>query len=277
MRRLLLAVFLVAACGSAGGNGSSLAPPSPPGGVLAAWKDFPANAHPRPIVIFNRALEHIGPAGFSAEPDRKLDWFCNKFVFAPGVGTSTGSPGAATAQGASYRSIGSSRAYSELMAQRSPSSRQPNCSTSLPFVIKDVRWSTAGFPTDRGTMTMSAWIFDIGEVEAYLAYAGLAPSSFWRRAVQVEGRGAGLTDGGRTLKIAVGNAGPGPCGSDYTAAAAESDSAVAVAVKQYSHATPGTEVACPLYLRVSYISLTLKAPLGGRVLLDEKGNVGAVG
>ncbi|HEX2647231.1 MAG TPA: hypothetical protein VHO95_08375, partial [Candidatus Dormibacteraeota bacterium] len=166
MRRLVLAVFLLAACGSAGADGSALAPPSPPTGALAAWKDFPVNAHPRPLIVFNRTLEHIGAAGFSAEPNRKVDWFCNKFVFASGVSLPTGSPGVASAQGAPYRSIDAARAYSELMAQRSPPSKQPSCAASQPFVIKAVRWSTASFPTDRGAMSMSAWIFDIGEIEA---------------------------------------------------------------------------------------------------------------
>ncbi len=77
------------------------------------------------------------------------------------------------------------------------------------------------------------------------------------------------------MKIAVGNAEPGPCGADYTTSAAESESVVAVAVKTYPHASPGQSVVCPLVYRVSYIAIRLKAPLGGRVLLDEKGSIGA--
>lgn len=74
----------------------------------------------------------------------------------------------------------------------------------------------------------------------------------------------------------VSNAQAGPCGSDYTAATAESDTAAAVALMRIPHASPGEHLICDDMLRVSYISVALKAPLGGRVLLDENGAVGAV-
>ena len=89
-----------------------------------------------------------------------------------------------------------------------------------------------------------------------------------------EGRGARVSADGMTLKVPVGDMQRGPCGNDYTAAAAESPTAVAVAVKEFPHATPGSSVACDLFLRVGYIDVRLRAPLGGRVLVDEKGNVG---
>ena len=86
MPRWLVALVLLTACGPGTAQPlPSLSPPSPPTAALAAWKDFPANANPRPIIVFDRTLEHVGAAGFTTEPDRKLDWGCNKFVLAPGV------------------------------------------------------------------------------------------------------------------------------------------------------------------------------------------------
>jgi hypothetical protein len=124
-------------------------------------------------------------------------------------------------------------------------------------------------------MTMSAWLFDVAEIDAYLAYSALDPS--WGDGVNPDGGGGGrISADGRTLKIPVSNAEPGPCGADYTASAAESESAVAVAVKRYPHALPDQRVMCPLSLRISYIAVSLKAPLAGRVLLDENGNAGTV-
>ncbi len=278
MRALVLALVFVTACGAAAGPGtSSLPPPSPPTAALAAWRDFPANANPRRIIIFNRSLDHFGPSGFSSEPDRKIVWVCNKFVLAGSIRLTDTAPFRASAgPSATYPSIGSARAYSELMAGRPQTTQQPECATSRPFVIATVRWANAGFPTDRGTMTMSAWLFDLAEVDAYLAYSAVDPSAFWGGGVTAaEGRGGRISADGRTVKIAVGNAEPGPCGTDYTASAAESESAVAVAVKAYPHASPGQPVICPLVYRVSYIAIKLKAPVGGRVLLDEKGNIGA--
>src|SRR6202521_1055206 len=74
MRKWLVALVLLTACGPGSAQPiPSLPPPSPPTAALTAWKDFPANANPRPIIVFDRTLEHIGPAGFTTEPDRKRD------------------------------------------------------------------------------------------------------------------------------------------------------------------------------------------------------------
>jgi hypothetical protein len=276
VRILVAAVLLVSACGTAVSS-TPLAPPSPPTGALAAWKDFPANAHPRPIIAFGVTAEHIQQAGFPTN-DRKIAWICNKFILASDLMLSTAPPGQATAAGSSYASIGSAMAYSALMSSRAGGGNRTVCARAEPFVITAARWGTAGFPTDRGTMQMSAWLFEVPEVGAYLGYSAVDPTSFWGGKVISDGGGRGgrISADGLTLKIPVSNAQPGPCGADYTAAAAESKSAVAVAVKMYPHAAPDQPVACDLSLRISYVSVTLKSPLGGRVLVDENGKVGTV-
>jgi hypothetical protein len=277
MRAWVAALLIITACGTAQGS-APLPLPSPPTAALAAWKDFPASASPRPIIIFERALERIGPSGFTSEPDRKLAWSCYRFAFAAGVQLSETAPARAMAGGtpATYPSIGSARAWAQLLASRRPSG-SGQCATFPPFLIKSVRWGTAAFLSDRGATTMSAWLFDVAEIDAYLAYSALDPSAFWGGGVNPGGgRGARITADGRTLEVQVGNAQPGPCGNSYTAAAAESGTAVAVAVKAYPHASPGDAVVCDLVLRLSYISVPLKAPLGGRVLVDESGRVSMV-
>jgi len=275
----ILATLLITACGAVAGQSAStpLPLPSPPTAALARWNDFPANANPRPTILFGAFVEHIGPGQFP-DNDSKLTWLCNKFVLASGVQLTSTGPAIASARWpsgatASYRSIGSARAFSALMA-RPGGGNSTDCPHLKPFVITNVRWSTAGFSTDRGTATMSAWLFDVPEAEGFLGYSGIDPSALWGGGIATEGRGAQLSPDGRTLKIAVSNAQPGPCGSDYTANTAESSTAVAVAVKQIPHVSPGQDVMCDLMLRGSYITVRLKAPLGGRVLLDEKGDVG---
>lgn len=278
MAKSTLALFvglLVAACGAAAPSQGNLPLPTPPTQALAKWKDFPANASPRPIISFGDTTDQIQATGFS-NGDRKMAWVCHKFVLAPGLYVPATAPARAVATGASYPAIGATRAWSELMAQP-PGGNAADCAAAHNFVVTAVRWATAGFPTDRGTMQMSAWLFDIPEVNGYLGHAAIDPSAYWGGAVtKSTGRGYGISADGRTVSIAVGNAEPGPCGSDYTASAAESASAVAIAVKQYPHAKPDQPVACLLSLRVSNITVTLKAPLGGRVLVDENGNVGEV-
>jgi len=275
MRALVAALVLLAACGSVPGQ-STLPLPSPPTAALAKWKDFPVHTKPRPIIVFSRTLEQIGPSGFSSEPDRKLDYGCNKFVFGPAVTPPIDAPGKAIVSGASYPSIGAIRAWVELMAARTPyASQSSQCATSRPFVIRQVRWAIAAFHTDHGWTQMSAWLFDFAEIDGYLGYAGLDPSAFWGGAISDEGRGARISADGRSLKVPVGNMESGPCGFSYTAAVAESDTAVAVAVRQFSHATPGAPALCDLVYRVGYITVTLNVPLGDRVLLDEQGKPGA--
>lgn len=151
MRRWLVALALMTACGPGIAQPlPSLSPPSPPTAALTAWKDFPANANPRPIIVFDRTVEHVSPAGFTAEPVHKLDWGCDKFVFAQGVTPPATAPGNATANGSSYTALGAVKAYSELMAARARFAYQASqCPTARPFVIKDVRWLDLRHQRDR--------------------------------------------------------------------------------------------------------------------------------
>lgn len=256
-----------------------LSPPSPPTAALAAWKDFPANANPRPIIVFDRTLEHIGPAGFTTEPDRKLDWSCNKFVLAPGVTLPATAPGSATAAGVSYRALGAAESYSELIAARAGSSSPASqCPTARPFVINAVRWQVAGFPTDRGTMPMSAWLFDISEIDAYIGYSALDPSAFWGNRVSPDGMAGGrMSADGLTLTLGTtgGPETPGPCGEDLSASAAESDTAVVVAIASRFHTSPAG-AGCTLEGHFRTVTVRLSRPLEGRVLVDANGDASAV-
>ena len=280
MPRWLVALILLTACGPGTAQAvPSLPPPSPPTAALGAWKDFPANASPRPIIVFDRTIEQIGQAGFSSEPDRKTDWACNKFVLAPGVTLPATAPGSATAAGVSYHALGGVDANLELIAARAGlSSQSSKCSTARPFVIKDVRWQSAGFSTDRGMMSMSAWLFDLSEIDAYIGYSALEPTAFWRNGVSPEGMAGGhvSADG---LTLTLGSIGgpetPGPCGEDLSASAAESDTAVAVVIATRFH-TPPPDQGCSLVGYFRTVTVRLSRPLAGRVLVDAKGDASAV-
>lgn len=154
----------------------------------------------------------------------------------------------------------------------------PQCPTARPFLIKDVRWQAAGFPTDRGKMQMSAWLFDISEIDAYLGYSAFDPSAFWRNGVSPQGMmGGRISADGLTLTLGTigGPETPGPCGEDLSASAAESDTAVAVAIATRFHTPPAGE-GCSLVGYSRTIAVRLSRPLGGRVLADPKGDAGTV-
>ena len=260
------ALMLASACGAIPRGGASLPPPGPPTAALAKWSTFPANAKPRPLIAFGDTVEYIPEAGFP-DSDRKVAWMCNKLVLASGVALPAAAP--------SDR-ISAERAYSELMSARAATAdKSSQCTPLRAFVISGVRLATAGFPTDRGIQEMPAWLFDVPEVNAYIGHLALPPSALWGGGVVAdEGRGAQVSADGMTLKVPVGDTSRGPCGNDYTAIAAESPTAVAVAVRQFPHASPGSEVACDLVMRIGHVDVKLKAPLGGRVLVDQDGKVG---
>ncbi|MFI5284533.1 MAG: hypothetical protein ACHQ0J_15620 [Candidatus Dormibacterales bacterium] len=143
---------------------------------------------------------------------------------------------------------------------------------------------------------MSAWLFDISEIDAYLeasrdglvtvnddmritdGYAALDPSALWRNGVSAEGMmGGRISADGLTLTLGT-TGGPetrGPCGEDLSASAAESDTAVAVAIATRFHTPPAGE-GCTLEGHFRTVSVRLSRPLGGRVLVDAKGDAGAV-
>src|SRR5207248_2266496 len=125
------------------------------------------------------------------------------------------------------------------------------------------------FMTDRGTQQLAAWLFDVPEVDAYIGDLAVDPSSLWGGRLAIEGRGAQVSADGQTLRIGVTNPGTGPCDSGrYSASVAASSTAVAIAVLRTPNPSPQAPAACDLVLRVGYISVTLAAPLGGRVLVD---------
>jgi hypothetical protein len=208
---------------------------------------------------------------------------CNKLVLQDGVTLSTATPPEATARWPSgttvaFRAISSATAFSAML--RVPSGAGgAMCDGVKPLLITAVRWGTAGVGTDRGTAQMSAWLFHADGVSGDFAYPGLDPAAYWRGGLMPGGSGPGtsgrVSSDGRTLTIGfVGAADkPGPCGSDYSAAAAESGTAVAVALKSFPHDS-GQAAFCDLVGHFRTVTVHLAAPLGGRVLVDENGNVG---
>ncbi|MFI5168583.1 MAG: hypothetical protein ACHQQS_18415 [Thermoanaerobaculales bacterium] len=280
MRAAVAALIFVAACGPTSGQDSApLLPPSPPTAALAAWKDFPANSNPRPIIWFGDVYEHVG--GFSTN-DEKINWLCGKFVLGPAVELPAPGPAPATARWpsgaeASFGSLGAQTAFISLLAARN-SAAGGSCATAAHEVITAVRWGTAAFGTDRGPAQMSAWLFDVGAVNGELGYPGLDSSAYWGggRTMSSGDIGGRISSDGHLLTIGLigGPDTPGPCGEDFSTSAAEPESAVAVAISSRIHGGPNA--ACTLEGHLRTVQVSLVKPLGGRVLVDAQGNVGSV-
>jgi hypothetical protein len=149
--------------------------------------------------------------------------------------------------------------------------------TISPLVITGVQLGTGSFSTDRGWQTLPAWLFTLGGVQNPAAVLAVAPSAIFTPSSVPRGL-AGIAakrgNSGQTLTVIFTGAapGPGPCTADYTAEVAESATAVAVAI----HAIPQTATTTgPEFCTdVGYdrqVTVTLAAPLGGRVLVDDSG------
>jgi hypothetical protein len=263
-------LLLVAACGATAGTSSNHPLPSPPTTALASWNDFPADHHPRPILLLG---DYQPGQGFDSNDAKIAGFICHKFSLAAPLPTAIPDRAAATwpdGTKVTYAATAASTAFSGLTQS---GTFEPDCSSVAALPVTAIRFGVAGFETDRGQAQMSAWLFRASGAWAEFAEPALVTSAFWKGGYVMGAVGGGATVSSDGLHLTfgfVGGAPSGPCGSDYTAAAAESAHAVAIAVKAYPLQSGGS-VVCDLIGHSRSVEVTLSAPLGGRVLLDETG------
>lgn len=273
-----LVTVLLVACGSVNGNGAIPTPISPPTGALAGWASFPADRSPRPVVLIINASP---PGGFSSG-DAKIAALCHKFTsgiilpkavpFAGNVSWSTGANGI-------YPSISAAAALA-AMKQPGPGTSEPYCATVRPLVVSSVRFARSGYLTDRGSAQIDSWLFRMSGLNGEMSYPALGASAMWN-ADMTKGSpesGSVVSPDGRTLTFSFygAPATSGPCGADYRAVVAESQAAVAIALQTISHAKPGDLIACTAVAQLRSVDVPLVSVLGGRVVLEETGNVTSV-
>ena len=272
----VFALALLFACGSPGG-GAANPTPTPPTSALIAWQGFPADSKPRPIVW----LTNYSPANGFQLDGGKIAFMCNKFVVQGGLPKNL--PAEVVAKWsdgttATYAGIG---AFAALTAMSKPNPlASADCATANPLVITGATVGAADYGTDRGKASMTSWLFTAAGALSPIAYPALDPSAFWNGRL-TEGAGIGpasVSADGLTVTYRFWGSPntPGACGADYTAAAAESKSAVAVGIAVIPHATPGDMIACEAIAQEREVTVALAAPLAGRVLANSDGQAVAV-
>jgi hypothetical protein len=269
----IVAMLAVVGCGSRNGETNPIV--SPPTGALAAWVSFPADQKPRPIVW----LQNTSPANGYGTGDAKMAAYCNKYVLGSALPTPVPDRAVATwtdGTSATYRGVSAAGALAALTADRSHM-QDPQCNSFPPLVISGARLDSFDFVTDRGKANMTAWLFSAMGVNGELPYPAIVPAAFWTGGLMPEsGTGAAVMSAdGRSLTYTFygAPADRGPCGADYKGVVAESRTAVAIALQETSHATPGQPVACNAMAQQRSVIVTLAQPLGGRVLVDRSGKV----
>ncbi|HEY8803465.1 MAG TPA: hypothetical protein VIN00_10340 [Candidatus Dormibacteraeota bacterium] len=266
-----LAVLLVAlACG---GSSAAHPPPKQPTAAVAAWQGFLADQVPRPIVLFWDLLPAGG--GFASN-DAKIAGMCNKF--APGAALPSGVPGQAVATwadgvSANYPAISAAAAVA-ARSHPPPGVRSQDCTAVPALVLTHPRFTTSQFKTDRGTATLSAWLFTSSVVTGDIAFPALTLSAYWADGMSTPApETATVGTDGRAVKFKFWGAPStsGPCGADYKGVVAESASAAAIALWTMPHASSGGSGACSAIAEQRTVTVTLVSQLGGRVLANSTG------
>jgi hypothetical protein len=278
--RLLLSATLVfvAACGAVPHPLAGNAHPTPPTGALVAWQTFPADQTPRLIVPFWSIFSAAG--GFTGGGTEKIAGMCGKLTLAA-VTLPAEVPGAALAKWpdgttATYRAISASDAFTGLI-RVATEMQGAECASAAALPVTSARFGNALLKTDRGTATVSSWLFTATGVLGEMAYPALPRSAYWDDGTTRRSWGEGATMSGDAHSLTFTFTGapdnPGPCGADYTAAVAESSSAIAVAVLAIPHSAPDAPIACAAIAAFRTVTVALAGPLGGRVVVNASGDV----
>lgn len=226
--------------------------------VLRTWSAFPASATPRPLVMTGPPV--ADPASGFPSSDAKLAYLEGAFNL-----PATLPSGPAVAAG--FPLITARQATQVL---RSVAAKGPPVTSRL--TVTGVRLGTALFDTDRGPRQLPAWLFGLAGVRDPAGVLAVAAG----RIFVPPGRPANprpfvadarLGRDGRTLTVRFTGAaaGTGPCTASYSMAQAASGTAVVIAVHEHAH---DGAVACAAVGYPRMATVVLRAPLGGRVLVD---------
>jgi hypothetical protein len=306
MRRLALVLVVAAALGSAcgerpgeqlgaqpdrepadGGPATPLPPtqlmpptgPTPdPDAALAAWQQFPVDRRPRPIVLLGSLP---GIAGFMSDGG-KIAALSGNYELAAALPPAPPTVTAQLPDGTfELPTLPAEQAFEGL---RKPQGKQidqpaPNPTDALP--ITRVELGTAQFLTDRGQLTLPSWLFHAVDALGPITWPALRPDAFWRPGELAAGGvlpDARLGADGRALTVqlpAPVDACPGEPVIRHDPVVTESAATVVVGVRPVVVSTapgpPVTNCAHPAILKFEPHEVRLAAPLGARVLVDDKG------
>jgi hypothetical protein len=259
----LLAALAVAALLVAGCTSGSPAGPEPSGNQLTAalghWASFPARGVTRPLVVLT-GPGVTGPAGFPTA--------AAKIAFLDGAIDLPRSLPAGPATEGGLPLISAARAGAVLT-----SARVRGLTPSTRLTVTRVRLGAAAFGTDRGQQALPAWQFTIRGVSGPVAVLAVAVAGrFWPAGLNHVTSGIRAAQPGRsgrvlTLTAEGAQAGTGPCQATY--AVRQRSSAHAVAIDVVARPHDGQAGCASVGYRVT-LSVTLPAPLGGRVLVDAR-------
>jgi hypothetical protein len=204
-----------------------------------------------------------------------MAYFCRKYVLATGLQLPPRTFGQAFAvwrsrQSASYPAMSATDAFAALTSGPIDPNT-PNCALAQPMVVTGVRLGTNPFGTDRGIADITAWIFTVTGMRGDLAYPALVPSAIWGDG-KSRGDGYKATVGADGRSLTYTFYGSWSTCADYTGIAAESSTAVAIAVRAIPSGQPQSGACQVPRPALRTVTVKLAAAIAGRVVVDAKSN-----
>jgi hypothetical protein len=185
--------------------------------------------------------------------------------------------GQVKSQDGSARTVGLISAQQALADMKAEGASSGSCPDCVPLKITGAQLTTGNFQTGRGPAVAPAWEFTLEGTPVKIQRLAVAhlvtvvPPAFDQNnpAQGISIRSATTKAGGRELTVTFEGApvdAGGSCGSDYTAQAVESSTAVVVIVNEHPHF--GVSFACTAVGAFRTADATLSAPLGNRTVLE---------
>jgi hypothetical protein len=185
--------------------------------------------------------------------------------------------GQVKSQDGSTRTVGlisAQQALADMKAEGASSGPCPDC---VPLKVTGAQLTTGSFQTARGPVVAPAWEFTLQGTPVKIQRIAVAhlvkilPPAYDENnpAQGISIRSATGAAGGRELTVTFEGApvdAGGSCGSDYTAQAVESSTAVVVIVTEHPHF--GVSLGCTAVGAFRTADATLAAPLGNRTVLE---------
>ncbi|MFD0598719.1 hypothetical protein ACFQZ4_45830 [Catellatospora coxensis] len=246
--------------------------------VLQQCADFPVERAPRPIVLMGDS--RIRVQGFTTD-NAKIALMQGKLALETTLPAGPSTVEVNLTDGTfTLPAISAEQAYDVIVAAGDPGAVSDV--SPAPLRITKIALGTAEFRTDRGRLTLPAWLFTAAESTQPLAVPMLAEAAFWRPGEPNLGEpgAASIAADGMTLTVQLMKT-PDPCPGmpteQFEAEVAESTTAVAIGlrlVESSPAATPGRrQGGCldDLVYRTQPYTVRLARPLGNRVLVGRDG------
>ncbi|NUR57754.1 MAG: hypothetical protein HOV87_03485 [Catenulispora sp.] len=252
--------------------------------ALAAWEPVLSARAGAPFLLKtgepSQVVQSASGTGSDMDLRFKADWIAGRFTARQPL--SAASPPAATIAwpGGGTAAVPVISAADALHGLQQPLGKSCDDCTGAPLEVTGAELGTISMMSSRGSVQVPAWIFSLTGYATKLAYPAVAPTASVLAPDAPQGvngafnpdQKATVSADQRTLTVTFESSPdtPGPCGSDVAGHVFEAAHVVAVVTVTTKH--PGVAAGvCPAIAQERTVTISLTAPLAGRVVLGPAG------